>query len=393
MNKKISLGVVITMIIAVIAATFAITMSVSQRIYNRLIVNLQDRMAAYSLIDELDAIVQKNYYGSVVSDSRNSDMLSGYINSLGDSSSYYLSPSAYSAYLASMNGEVNGIGANVSLDSKSGYLTVTSVFENSPAASAGIAKGDLISVIDGETVTSKNYSQMMESLNGNKLTSVKITYIHKNKAKTVSVMMGYSAKSVSYKIIGSSTVYIKIDGFYANTAKQLKDVISSFPDEADSIVFDVRGTAGGTVQYTADTLKLIVPMASEGSGALAAEIDKNGNETYYASNADSLSDYKIAVLVNGETLGCGELFACDLRDFGMAKLVGETTKGNANVQKAFALSDGSGVVLTVAKIRPYITETFERTGLTPDIEVPAGGASVEDDIQLGTAVHYLSDKK
>lgn len=390
MNKKISLGVAVTMIIAFVAATFAITMSVSQRIYNRLIVNLQERIETYSLVDELDAIVQKNYYGKITSDTRNGDMLGGYINSLNDSSSYYLSASAYNTYLASMNGEINGIGVNVSEDSKSGYLKVTSVFENSPASSAGIKKGDYISVIDGETVTKKNYSKMMESLNGNKLTSVKITFIHKNKAKTVSVMMGYSAKSVSFKKYGSETGYIKIDGFYANTAKQLKEVLDSIPDGIKGLVFDVRGTAAGTVQYTADALKLIVPIANEGSRALATEIDKDGNETYYASDSTSLSGYDIIVITDTETSCCGELFACDLRDFGMARIVGETTKGNANVQKSFSLSDGSGVILTVAKIRPYITETFDEIGVKPDIEVPAKSEK-GDDQQLAAAIYYLTN--
>lgn len=116
MNKKISLGIAITMVVASIAATFAVTMSVSQRIYNRLIANLQDRIASYALVDELDAVIQGNYYGTVVNDSRSSKMLGGYVDSLNDPSSYYLSKSAYSAYLSSMNGEINGIGVNVSTD-------------------------------------------------------------------------------------------------------------------------------------------------------------------------------------------------------------------------------------------------------------------------------------
>lgn len=391
MNKKISLGVAVTMIIAFIAATFAVTMSVSQRIYNRLIGNLQDRMSSYALVDELDSIVQENFYGTVVNSARNSEMLRGYVDSLNDPSSRYLSKSAYAAYLASMNGEINGIGASVSPDSKSGYLTVTSVFENSPAASAGIKEGDLISVIDGETVTKKNYTKMTESLNGSKLTSVKITYLHKNKAKTASVMMGYSAKSVSYKENGT-TAYIKIDGFYANTAKQLDEALKNIPEEITSIVFDVRGTASGTIKYTTDTLKLIVPMANEGSGALATEIDKNGEKTYYASNSESLSGYSIAVLADKETSCCGELFACDLRDFGMAVIIGETTKGNADVHKTFALSDGSGVVLTTAKVYPYITETFDGTGVEPDVEISSEKNTDENDAQLLKAIEYLSKK-
>ncbi|MCQ2471298.1 MAG: S41 family peptidase [Clostridia bacterium] len=391
MNKKISLGIAITIVIASIAATFAITMSVSQRIYNRLIANLQDRIASYALIDELDAVIQENYYGTVVNDTRNGKMLSGYVDSLNDPSSYYLSKSAYSAYLSSMNGEINGIGVNVSTDKKSGYLKVTSVFDNSPASSAGIKEGDLISVVDGERVTKKNASKMTDALNGNKLTSVKITYIHNNKAKNVSVMMGYSAKSVYYKETGSAA-YIKIDGFYANTAKQLDEVIKSLPDGTESIIFDLRGTSGGTVEYTTDALKQIVPIAGEGSGALATEIDKKGNKTYYASSSASLSGYSIVVLTDSETSCCGELFACDLRDFGMAQIVGETTKGNADVSRAFALSNGSGVVLTVAKVYPYITETFDGVGVEPDIKVLSEKNTEDKDVQLLTAIDYLSKK-
>ncbi len=387
MNKKISMGVAVAIVIAFVTATFAITMSVSQRIYNRLIVNLQDRIAAYALIDELDAVVRENYYGAIIESARNGGMLDGYVDSLNDSSSYYLSPTAFATYQAKMKGEVNGIGINASFDFHSRYIIVSSVLEGSTAYNAGIREGDLISVIDGEAVTQENYLELIESLNGNKLTSVKITYVRNNTAKTVSVMMGYSSKSVYSKPVGSSSMYIRIDGFYANTAEQLKETLDTMPSEIDSIVFDVRSTREGNIQYTTDTLKLIAPIASEGNGALATEVDKFGNETYYSSNASSISGYKMAVLVNSETAYCGELFACDLRDFGMAVLIGTKTAGDANVQQAFSLSDGSGVILTVAKVKPYITETFDGIGLEPDIAVETAG---EDDAQLQQAIDYLS---
>lgn len=388
MNKKISLGVAVAIVIAFVTATFAITMSVSQRIYNRLISNLQDRAASYALIDELDAVVRENYYGLISESSRDEGMLEGYIDSLNDSSSYYLSPSAYATYQASMKGEINGIGINSTFDFGSGYIKVTSVLEGSTAYNAGIKEGDLISVIDGEAVTQDNYLELTQSLNGNKLTSVKITYVRDNTPRTVSVMMGYSAKSVYSKKVSSDTVYIRIDGFYANTPQQLDEVIKTLSGDVKSLVFDLRGTKEGAVEYTCEALKLLVPIASEGSGALATEIDKNGKETYYASNSQCISGYKIAVLTNAATECCGELFACDLRDFGMAVIIGTKTAGNADVQKAFSLSDGSGVILTVAKVKPYLTETFDNSGLEPDIMVEY--AETKDaDTQIEKALEYL----
>lgn len=390
MNKKISLGVAVAIVIAFVTATFAITMSVSQRIYNKLISDLQGRIETYSLIDELDSVVRENYYGEVSPGARNSNMLAGYVDSLEDNSCVFLAPAAYSSYISSINGEISGIGINCTFDFESGYICVTSVFNDSPAESAGIKEGDLISVIDGEAVTKDNYEQLINSLYGKKLTSVKITFIHDNSTKTVSVMMGYSSKSVSYKEAGLNTAYIKIDGFYANTAQQLSDVIDNLDKDVTSIIFDVRGTSSGTIQYTTDVLKLLVPVASEGSGALATEIDKNGNTTYYESNASCVSGIKMIVLTDSETASCGELFACDLHDFGLAALVGEKTQGNANVQKAFQLSDGSGVILCVAKVKPYITETFDEIGISPDIEVESSAQTVENDVQLEAAINYLS---
>ena len=68
---------------------------------------------------------------------------------------------------------------------------------------------------------------------------------------------------------------------------------------------------------------------------------------------------------------------------------GMGTSGNANVQKSFSLSDGSGIILTVAKVKPYITETFDGVGLEPDIEIAAEPGS-ESDTQRQKAINYLS---
>lgn len=76
------------------------------------------------------------------------------------------------------------------------------------------------------------------------------------------------------------------------------------------------------------------------------------------------------VLVNSETAGPAELFACDLRDYGKAQLVGEKTAGNGTMQEAFALSDGGAILLTTAVIQPYISDAYNKVGLTPDTEVP-----------------------
>ena len=70
--------------------------------------------------------------------------------------------------------------------------------------------------------------------------------------------------------------------------------------------------------------------------------------------------------IDKDTSGPAELFACDMRDFGKAKLVGTATKGNGTMQRVYQLSDGGAVKLTVAEIKPYTSDVYNGVGLTPD---------------------------
>ena len=114
---------------------------------------------------------------------------------------------------------------------------------------------------------------------------------------------------------------------------------------------------------------MLVPVASEGSGALATAYSKDGSVRRTFTAAASSVSMSMMVLVNGETAGPAELFACDLRDYGMARLIGETTAGNGCLQEVFALSDGGAIILTTAEIHPYISESYNQVGIVPDEEV------------------------
>ena len=239
----------------------------------------------------------------------------------------------------------------------------------------------------------------MGVLSGQKLTTVKITYLHNGAKKTANVMIGYSSQSIYGELIGS-VGYIKISAFYKNTATQLKNTINELSEDgATSLVLDVRGTKDGTIECACDVLDVIVPVASIENGALAtavfSEAKGSVKEVIATSDTESVT-MPMVVLIDGETSGGAELFACDLRDFEMAELVGEKTRGNDTYQKVFELDDGSAVVLTVAKIKPYRTESYA-AGLVPDQEVKLSTAGSEitgkeGDEQLQAAITLLNNK-
>ena len=76
-------------------------------------------------------------------------------------------------------------------------------------------------------------------------------------------------------------------------------------------------------------------------------------------------------LVNENTASAAELFASSLRTLCGTRLVGSTTMGKGTIQSSpQRLSDGSAVVVTVAKLICGDGSCFDGTGLTVDVERP-----------------------
>lgn len=366
MNKKISLGLALSLVFIAAALSVTITMSVSMKIYNGIIKDVSARSNLYSSIAEIDDIVRENYFGDINENLLGTMMSDGYAQGIGDRYSYYMTAEEYSDYRDEVRGNKGGIGVIAVYDSANNNIYVSEVSENSPAQLQGISKGDVITAVDSVAVTAGNCNELIAKLDGERLTEVQVTFEHGGESKTVSVARGYDAQSVYYSANGS-VGYIKLTSFYSTTAEQLKNALKYMnSNSVTSIIFDVRNNSDGIVRYAAECLDILVPVATEGTGAIATAVDRDGQaiETF-TSDSDSVN-YTVTVLVNTGTSGAAELFACDLRDFGMAQLVGVQTAGNGTMQNVFELSDGSAVVLTVARILPYKSDSFNGTGLEPD---------------------------
>lgn len=398
MNKKISLGLALALIFVSVAGTIAATMAVSMSMYNSLIKDLPNRSQTYASLSELDDIIRTNYYGEINENLLNSDMSEGYVEGLGDTYSYYMTATEYDAYKNEMNGQKYGIGVITAFNESDMCLYVSEVSEGSPAALSNMSKGDKIISIDDEEVTVYNHTELEQKLNGDKLTAVSVAFMHDETLITASIVKGYTAQTVFYEINGS-VGYLKITDFYSTTAEQLNNAVNALIKQGVSgIVVDLRSVSNGTIEYAAKALDMIVPVASEGTKAIATAIGKDGSTIQtFTADADSIT-VSMMVLVDSKTSGPAELFACDLRDYGKAKIVGVKTKGNGTMQKAYQLSDGGAVILTVAEIKPYISDIYNNIGLTPDYEVKLSAdqqnnlafMDLQDDAQYQKAYSLLT---
>lgn len=399
MNKKISVGLCISLVIIFVTLTFAITMVASKQIFSGIMNNISQRSQAYQSVDEISQIVSNYFYGSVSDqNSLNAALTEGYVNGLGDANSTYLNAAEYASYTEMLEGGVTGVGIETSYDYREGKFIITYVYEGSPAEKAGLQALDVITAINNTTVTMSNFAQMQNMLYGSLLSSVSIEYERNGETKVAETMLGFAIPSVKTNAYGN-VGYIKISGFYKNTAAEFKAAAEKLIENgAESLVFDVRDVSSGTIDYAAQVIDVIVPAISDN---IAVARDKNGEvykDKIYTAENSSIS-MPIAVLVNGGTSGPAELFACDMRDISQAHIIGTKTAGNGTMQELFPLEDGGAVLLTVALVEPKggAAAVYDKVGVTPTIEVTlnasgynSGVLTAEQDNQLSTALNMLA---
>ena len=369
MNKKISLGLTIALIFISITATFAITMTVSQNIYNGLISRLSNRFELYDGFSAIDNYVRTNFYGEFDDDALLASSARGYLKALDDAGSFYMTPQEYIEYTRRMKGE-GGIGIDATYDAEKGKLIITEVYSGSSAENAELKKDDVITEVDGESVTAENAATVIESLRfGRRFESVSLTYLRDGAEKTVTVMRGF-AKTVSSSFLGD-VGYVRITGFYENTAEQFAYEMDALNAQGvTSLIIDVRDCKDGSVDYASAVADQLLPSGVESAEAIASAVKKDGtNYKNFTSDTKALTfPGGVIVLVNGGTSGGAELIAAQLRDFSKAKIVGTTTAGEMTIQEIYTLEDGSAISLTVAKVVSYSGNAYcDGKGIEPDV--------------------------
>ena len=120
-------------------------------------------------------------------------------------------------------------------------------------------------------------------------------------------------------------------------------------------------------------------MIASASAAAAADVVLKEGTTMYAvyrnddrkvlyTSDKSTTDLPMVVITNNGTGYAAEMFAVMLKDTAGAKTTGTSTMGKGTLQKLFRMPDGSGVVLTVAKLSPLESSSYTGSGISPDYE-------------------------
>ena len=391
MNKKISLGTVIGLIAIAIAITSAITMNAVKLSYNSILKNLPERSQRYALLEELQDIIDENYYGKRSREELLSSLGEGYVNSLGDTDDKFMTGEEYKEYLREKSGNMSGIGAKT--ERVKNTLKITKVYSNSPAKKAGLKAGDIIVGFDGIKLNKSNFKELSGKLSGENLSSVNIIYKRDKTEKSVTLMKGYEIPSVEWDVY-ENVGYLKIADFFSKTADDLKVQTEKLVSSGmKAIIIDLRENESTNYDYMLSCLDIFVPMDSSDNHTFKVA-DENGNIIKTLSTTPGEVNIPVAILASTKTKAAAEFFCSAMKDFSKAVIFSDgNTAGDVSLMEVFELSNGSAVLLTVGKVQPYKGESYEDEGITPDYiyESDSKGTKLSEDSQFVYAVSVLTE--
>ena len=342
---------------------------------------------------EIDSIAVSQYVGELDEEAVADYAAVGYVAGLGDQWSSYIPADQYEQYR--MNSEGQGCGIGVSVISTQDSIRVNLVYDDSPAAQAGIEKGDYIVGAAGLTAEADGADAVIDAIRGDEGTEVTVS-VRKDGTDAVQELTMQRAvvtqKMAWGQMLDGNVGYIRIENFHVGSAEQFNQTLDGLiADGAQSLVIDVRHNGGGRVKEMSEALDPLLP-----EGTIMALHTKDGHETVYSSDAEQL-ELPIAVLIDDQSISAAEFFAAALQEYDCATLVGTHTTGKGRAQQTFELSDGSAVNLSVEEYFTPNGNSLADVGIAPDIEVTLTEEqqadfyflAPEDDPQLQKAVETV----
>ena len=290
------------------------------------------------------------------------EQLKEIVSSIGDPYAEYYTASEYAELEKRYMGDYVGVGIGVVQDGDN--VVIMTVFEDTPAAKAGIKAEDIIVNIDGKRP--KTVDDAVGMITGEAGTKVKITV--KRGEETLDFDLNrqkIDTDSVAYDVLdGHPDIgYIRISSFIIGTDDEFKMAVKDLKAKGCTrFILDLRNNGGGITDSSIEIADYLLPACK-----IMSENTKDGSETVYKSDASS-ADLEMVILVNESTASASEILTAALQDNKAGVVIGTKTFGKGVTQIMHKFSDGTAVKLTVTEYFRPNGDTVNGVGITPDIE-------------------------
>ena len=296
--------------------------------------------------------LQTNYVDSIDSEKAVTTAIDAMLSTLDPYTTYY--PASDQDQLTQMtSGEYGGIGALIQEVPGKGVI-ISEPYENTPSAKAGLKAGDLLMVIDNDTVLGWKSTKVTEKLKGEPGTHLKVTVkrpyvedsiltfdITRNKIQLPAVPY--------YGVVKDRIGYIYLNQFTDKAAADVRNALIELKKDprVEAIALDLRGNVGGLLEAAVQIVGYFVPKNTEvlrtrGKGILNEKV-------YKTTNKPIDTEIPLFVLIDGSSASSSEITAGALQDLDRAVPIGNRSFGKGLVQSTRPLPFDGVLKVTVAK--------------------------------------------
>ena len=231
-------------------------------------------------------------------------------------------------------------------------MEVTFTYADSPARKAGIQRGDVITTVDGQTLTMDNYADLLSNKIYDAPGTITLGMLDGGSVQMTAVQM-YSNPVHTVKVLdigGKKTGYLHFTNFTLDACIDLVDAFNTFKDAGiEDLVLDLRYNTGGYTTTASVLASMIAPPSVVQEGAVFNKSIYNENLTGQLDEDECFADSftintskgkktlntlaanpgirHLWVIVTGHSASASESLICGLIPYMDVTLVGSNTYG------------------------------------------------------------------
>ena len=255
-------------------------------------------------------------------------------------------------------GKYTGLGITVA--NIEGNLYITDILKDMPAYESGAKIGDMLFIIDNDTVQKLKSKDLKPYTSGTQGTFAAVKVIRQNfnqeNKSFFNDTVSLSVKRDFIKVKNIKTIsklndsigYLKLERFSREAANEFRVATEEFKKQGVSnLIIDLRDNPGGLLEAAVGISELFLPEGSEIVSTRGRT--KRSQYSYKSKKAPLTSDMKLAVLINQNSASASEIVAGAIQDYDRGLLVGKRSFGKGLVQSIFTLPYNRTLKLTTAK--------------------------------------------
>ena len=142
-------------------------------------------------------------------------------------------------------------------------ITLVQIYEDSPAAKAGLKDNDILTKVGDIEVTDMDLSEVVTYIKGEKGTDVDLTVLRGEDAEEITVTATrdtVEAQTVKYEMLEGQTGYLSVSEFDSVTYAQYEEALNELTAQGmTGLIVDLRNNPGGNLNTVCEMLDLVLP--------------------------------------------------------------------------------------------------------------------------------------